>query len=791
MPDPLTVLSVTSNIAQLLEQGIRLASHAHELARSGSLKEHVRLCHAASDFSSLSQKVATQCKTQVKLHSDPIHRQNEEKLLLELGDSSCKAATELATLLESLQIHKNSDDSGKALTSLKRKRDVAGKALKAIWKQKDVERLQRELGVFQQELSLRQGFMMFEQLLDCRKAVDGLILTAASNDLVIQRMANMMDQVEVATPVIRSLMYGEIYQREEDIPKAYSETFRWVFDRGTTGFSGWLESGSGIFWISGKAGCGKSTLMKYLIAHHSTRDLLNTWATNDKLVVAQHFFWIAGCSLQKSQSGLLRSLLLQILKHCPELAPVATPMRCGLRLQQTPWTQGELEESLRTIARQQTLSARICLFVDGLDEYDGHHTDIIQFLAELSRSPYIKICVASRPWNVFTSAYGCESSKTIKVQDLTETDIRTYVTGVLHQNPLFRELRDQEAGADELVEEITTKAEGVFLWVFLVVRNLLEGLIEGDDLYFMRHRVAEFPETLEGYFQRMLDSLHKVYRQESARILLSVMHWKPAGTLPLWVPLHLSAEVRDPDYAWTMPVTRDMYPAYETITRFVNARCRDLLEVIRYDKVQFFHRTVRDFLGTSDVHSMLLSRAGPSFNAKVSSMKARVAVLKSMQSDQLYMHHLLTGLFDDYVEMRQAGSLDTSSFGTAIAKLRNEVFHHKRFAWKSLQPGDLDHLRMTSTEQAELLQVEPTAATTKHTLGTKQKLMLPFQPVVVKWIAGDSMVIFHGRSGVQDQVGPGAQMRDCVIGRMNYQEADGPHFQAFTALGQALLLCVA
>lgn len=26
----------------------------------------------------------------------------------------------------------------------------------------------------------------------------------------------------------------------------------------------WLESGSGVYWISGKAGSGKSTLMKHL-----------------------------------------------------------------------------------------------------------------------------------------------------------------------------------------------------------------------------------------------------------------------------------------------------------------------------------------------------------------------------------------------------------------------------------------------------------------------------------------------------------------------------------------------
>jgi ABC-type hemin transport system ATPase subunit len=40
----------------------------------------------------------------------------------------------------------------------------------------------------------------------------------------------------------------------------------------------WLSAGTGIFHISGKLGSGKSTLMKYLCGHPSTKALLNEWA---------------------------------------------------------------------------------------------------------------------------------------------------------------------------------------------------------------------------------------------------------------------------------------------------------------------------------------------------------------------------------------------------------------------------------------------------------------------------------------------------------------------------------
>lgn len=35
-------------------------------------------------------------------------------------------------------------------------------------------------------------------------------------------------------------------------------------------FVAWLEEGDGLYWIAGKAGSGKSTLMKYIASHPST-----------------------------------------------------------------------------------------------------------------------------------------------------------------------------------------------------------------------------------------------------------------------------------------------------------------------------------------------------------------------------------------------------------------------------------------------------------------------------------------------------------------------------------------
>lgn len=61
--------------------------------------------------------------------------------------------------------------------------------------------------------------------------------------------------------------------------------------------------------ISGKAGSGKSTLMKFLVRNQSVKDYLRDWAGPAEPVLIPWFIWAAGSPMQKSQEGLFQSLL--------------------------------------------------------------------------------------------------------------------------------------------------------------------------------------------------------------------------------------------------------------------------------------------------------------------------------------------------------------------------------------------------------------------------------------------------------------------------------------------------
>lgn len=271
--------------------------------------------------------------------------------------------------------------------------------------------------------------------------------------------------------------------------------------------SSWLEQENGIYWIEGKPGSGKSTLMKFLLSDNRTTKMLRRWSGPSELIVASHFFWSAGTVLQKSQEGLFRALLYQIFTQCPEIIRKVCPRRfsdeneldCNVLsfLGSDTWYRHELFQTFECIASLTNFPRKVCLFIDGLDEYGGDHPDLVRFLINLAKSPHIKICAASRPWYDFIDAFGKQKWR-LSVQDLTNNDILLYINDNLEQNSQFQALKHRDTeSATALVQEIRDKAQGVFLWIYLIIRSLLRGLRNVDGISDLRGRLNELPGELE------------------------------------------------------------------------------------------------------------------------------------------------------------------------------------------------------------------------------------------------------------------------------------------------------
>ncbi|VUC22222.1 unnamed protein product [Clonostachys rosea] len=322
--------------------------------------------------------------------------------------------------------------------------------------------------------------------------------------------------------------------RLQTIESTFGATFEWIFEHST--FTDWLQHGTGIFWIYGKPGSGKSTLMKYIFQDARTWDLIHDWKRGAKDIRAGFFFHYRGTAMQKSFEGVLRSLLRQLLLEEKELKHLLLP-EFEWKLDQTAnakeWTITELEKALRLILDQNIYALDICLFFDALDEFDGHSNLICRFLKEIvniypDSSCRVKVCFSSRPWDVFSEHFN--DLPNLRLQDFTENDIRDYCVGTIvsAQATLTTPIHD-------LVPDLVERAAGVFLWVKLVVKELLieASPPQSKSVEELRDILQELPLELDQYYELIIQRTARSNRWETYVLLeLVILRWLYPTAIP-------------------------------------------------------------------------------------------------------------------------------------------------------------------------------------------------------------------------------------------------------------------
>ncbi|KAK3388050.1 YhhN-like protein-domain-containing protein [Podospora didyma] len=472
-------------------------------------------------------------------------------------------------------------------------------------------------------------------------------------DRVTDTLATLVQEAEVSQAqlgILESLRDPIMKMRENNISEAHGSTYQWMLTPESRSpfpdvrFFEWLSEGNGVFWVAGKPGSGKSTLMKFVYTAPETRKRLQRWAGDDRLVVGGHFFWVTGYGLQKSQEGLLRSLLDKILTECPVLMPEIVPERWNNPLQQTdPWTLRELLSTLKRFKDTTTPDTKFCFFIDALDEFDGNHNDLADILAFLCDGYNIKICLSSREWPIFEYYFGMERQanrlpvRKIRLQLYTKDDIRRYIKSRFEKDHRYRRIRAselEEAVSQQkaaLVNEMTNRAEGVFLWVSLVCDELLRGFTNLDSLETLRDRLRSLPTDLEKYFLRMIERVEPVYHEQCAQILQTLL----VARRP--VPARLLDFIENDNRLFGVYSTTKLLP-YTDETRAVQIKARgaDLIELARRSErtwrfgpdVCFMHRTVHDFLLTPPMQSFLRSKTPTGFNVEAYLCQAYVVQMR-------------------------------------------------------------------------------------------------------------------------------------------------------------------
>ncbi|KAF5976215.1 hypothetical protein FBULB1_7037 [Fusarium bulbicola] len=392
-------------------------------------------------------------------------------------------------------------------------------------------------------------------------------------------------------------------------------------------FSAWLPSDDKLFWIRGKPGSGKSTLIKFVVNNDNTKRLLGSWHPNTRIL--SHFFWKIGSEPQNSTRGLLCSLLYNLLSEDDDAIEKALREFKFSELKDfyKEWSSQEAEKVLCYLL--DTSAHKTCIFVDGLDEIsdeDGYQA-LLSVVQRLTTCRGVKICVSSRPEAELVRRLENIGVQNLRLDDLSHPEMAIYLQKEFEELP---KEKFAHLPLEEFTKTLLGKAQGVFLWLALASKSVTSGILNGDDQETLSQRLEELPEKLKYLYQTMWERLNgrnQIYRETAARYFRHVIAdgWrirlgrKECSLFiqmdePNLAQLSLAVKAEDglifPPKANEMKLS-DLDALCVATENDIQTRCAGMLQIGRHSdlkdrlpdamcplmrRVQFIHRTAHDFL---------------------------------------------------------------------------------------------------------------------------------------------------------------------------------------------------
>ena len=321
-----------------------------------------------------------------------------------------------------------------------------------------------------------------------------------------------------------SLWFDETNSRMNEIAASHRDTFHWIFDDDQKprwdSFTTWLKGDEPVYWIHGKPGSGKSTLMKFLASASPTKDCLANRYPNDKVLVVTYYFWLSGSHVQRSRKGFLCSIIRQTIIDDERLLDTLLDEQPKLLEKRNinDWDPKELRTLLICLTSSRTLP--LCYFIDGLDEFDqGDDVEsVLSLIEEISSTGKTKFCVSSRPENYISTRLSKHPQ--LRLQDLTAADMEILIRDELsHARSKCKPAQIKDEHLDEIVQTMSWKADGVFLWVHYAINSLITGMRKQDDFKDLLNRTEDLPSGMyELYLQmwKRQNEDQQRYRDEAA-----------------------------------------------------------------------------------------------------------------------------------------------------------------------------------------------------------------------------------------------------------------------------------
>ena len=346
----------------------------------------------------------------------------------------------------------------------------------------------------------------------------------------------------------------------------------------------WLdeESDSRVVWFSAPPASGKSILSTHIITH-----LQNSGSS------CQYFFFKFGDQTKRSPSTLLRSIGYQIARDYPEFKRELMALSTeGLKFQKadSPFIWRKVFES---ILFEMELGRSLFWVIDAVDESESPKA-LLELFRSLPRSKTpVKLLIISRKTEPLSLAFD-RLSGFMHVNSI-EKDGHNHnsVDIQLLVEKEMKHMRGSDGLKQQITQNIMRRASGNFLWVRLVLEEILSCHTEEA----IQETLDEIPSDMGKLYQRMETAILNNPRKSNRVLAKALFQWTICARRSLTL-LELSQALK-PEF-----------PDFIDLTRTIQDVCGQFVLVDQMGHVGMVHQTARDYLIQTSNNEIAISTQG-------------------------------------------------------------------------------------------------------------------------------------------------------------------------------------
>ena len=376
------------------------------------------------------------------------------------------------------------------------------------------------------------------------------------------------------------------------------DSYHWIRENGD--FKQWRNDlQSHLLWIKGDPGKGKTMLLCGIV------DELKKSTARTHLL--SFFYCQATDSRINNATAVLRGLLYLLIDQQPSLISHIQKQHdlAGRNLFEDANAWVALSDIFTSVLQDPSLKSTY-LIIDALDECVIDLPKLLDFIVQKSCvSPNVKWLVSSRnntdiERKLWVDDSGMRLSLELKENaEQVSRAVNVYIDHCLSQ---LTQIQHDKYLRDSVRKRMQHKANGTFLWVSLVVKELKE-VMSWEVLQVL----DEVPTELKDVYRRMMEQIKRLQHQrpDFCRHVLSIV-------IAAYRPLHLQElHVLFGSHAQAQNVNRFTAPIVKMCGSFLT---------IRDDNVYIIHQSAKDFLtkeashdifprGVGDVHHSIFLKS--------------------------------------------------------------------------------------------------------------------------------------------------------------------------------------